>query len=149
MARSSAGGVVIRYVLPVSRMTSYFHIIGHMQGCRCNTGTASQPGGAAERLGRARAVAEALHLPFCYRLTEVFPEKRPLNGCTGSVLYIVLSLIVCTPCIRLTKVIQVTGFYRAMLCIRGTSHGPVSVCPSVTSRSSTKTAERIELVFGM
>jgi len=35
---------------------------------------------------------------------------------------------------------------RAMLCIRGTSHGPVSVrtsvCPSVTSRSSTKTAKR-------
>ena len=35
-------------------------------------------------------------------------------------------------------------FYRAMLCIRGTSHGPVSVClsVSVTSRSSTKTAKR-------
>jgi len=37
-------------------------------------------------------------------------------------------------------------FYRAMLCIRGTSHGPVSGCPSVspsvTSRSSTKTAKR-------
>jgi len=35
-------------------------------------------------------------------------------------------------------------YYRAMLCIRGTSHGPVSVCPSVsvTSRSSTKTAKR-------
>jgi len=32
-------------------------------------------------------------------------------------------------------------FYRAMLCIRGTSHGPVSVCPSVTSRSSTKMAK--------
>ena len=35
-----------------------------------------------------------------------------------------------------------TSFYRAMLCIRGTSHGPVSVrpsaCPSVTSRSSTR-----------
>ena len=30
--------------------------------------------------------------------------------------------------------------YRAMLCIRGTSHGPVSV--SVTSRNSTKTAKR-------
>jgi len=33
------------------------------------------------------------------------------------------------------------SFYRAMLCIRGTSHGPVSVsvrlCQSVTSRSST------------
>jgi len=36
-----------------------------------------------------------------------------------------------------------TGFYRAMLCIRGTSHGPVSVCRclSVTSRSSTITAK--------
>ena len=36
-----------------------------------------------------------------------------------------------------------TGFYRAMLCIRGTSHGPVSVCLclSVTSRSSTITAK--------
>jgi len=33
-------------------------------------------------------------------------------------------------------------FYRAMLCIRGTSHGPVSVWPSVTSRCSTKTAKR-------
>ena len=43
-----------------------------------------------------------------------------------------------------------TGFYRAMLCICGTSHGPVSVClsvclsvsVSVTSRCSTKTAKR-------
>jgi len=37
-------------------------------------------------------------------------------------------------------------FYRAMLCICGTSHGPVSVCVcvclSVTSRSSTITAKR-------
>ena len=37
-------------------------------------------------------------------------------------------------------------FYRAMLCIRGTSHGHVSVCLSVrlsvTSRCSTKTAKR-------
>ena len=46
---------------------------------------------------------------------------------------------------------QFVNFYRAMLCIRGTSHGPVSVClsVSVTSRSSTKTAERIGLVFGI
>jgi len=36
-----------------------------------------------------------------------------------------------------------------MLSIRGTSHGLVSVRPSVTSRSSIETAERIELVFGM
>ena len=41
---------------------------------------------------------------------------------------------------------KVQFFYRAMLCIRGTNHGPVSVCPSVcpsvTSRCSTKTAKR-------
>ena len=39
---------------------------------------------------------------------------------------------------------NLTFYYRAMLCIRGTSHGSVSVCPSVsvTSRSSTKTAKR-------
>ena len=48
----------------------------------------------------------------------------------------------------------ILDFYRAMLCICGTSNGPVSVCPSVcmsvcssvrlsvTSRSSTKTAKR-------
>ena len=41
------------------------------------------------------------------------------------------------------------GFYRAMLCIRGTSYGLVSVRPSVTSRSSAKMDERIELIFGM
>jgi len=40
-------------------------------------------------------------------------------------------------------------FYRAMLCIRGTSHGPVSIRLSVTSRCSIETAERIELIFGM
>jgi len=38
------------------------------------------------------------------------------------------------------------AFYRSMLCICSTSHGPVpvrpSVRPSVTSRSSTKTAKR-------
>ena len=36
-----------------------------------------------------------------------------------------------------------------MLCIRGTSHVPVSVRLSVTSRCSIETAERIELVFGI
>jgi len=38
--------------------------------------------------------------------------------------------------------LHASGFYRAMLCIDGTSHGPVSVCLSVTSRSSTTTAKR-------
>ena len=36
----------------------------------------------------------------------------------------------------------INRFYRSMLSIRGTSHGPVSVRLSVTSRSSTKTAKR-------
>ena len=49
--------------------------------------------------------------------------------------------------------ITTARFYRAMLSIRGTSHGPVSVCPSVclfiTSRCSVETAERNELGFGM
>jgi len=38
-------------------------------------------------------------------------------------------------------------FYRAMLCIRGTSYEPVSV--SVCHKCSIETVERIELVFGM
>jgi len=48
----------------------------------------------------------------------------------------------------LTSVSLILYFYRAMLCIRGTSHGPLSVClsvsvsVSVTSRCSTKTAKR-------
>jgi len=32
---------------------------------------------------------------------------------------------------RVTEDSRETVFYRAMLCIRGTSHGPVSVRPSV------------------
>jgi len=42
VARSSSGGVAIRYVLPVLWTTSYLHIMGHMPECRCNTGTASR-----------------------------------------------------------------------------------------------------------
>ena len=47
-------------------------------------------------------------------------------------------------CPKMSDWIQrsLSGHYRAMLCIRGTSHGPVSVCLSVTSRCSTKTAKR-------
>ena len=40
-------------------------------------------------------------------------------------------------------------FTCAMLCIHSTSHWPVSVCLSVTSRSCAKRAERIGLVFDM
>ena len=47
-------GVAIRYILPVLWVASYLHIMGHMQGCQCNTGTASQPDGAARWLGLAR-----------------------------------------------------------------------------------------------
>ena len=38
VARSSSGGVAICYVFPVLWMTSYLHIIGRMQRCRCNAG---------------------------------------------------------------------------------------------------------------
>jgi len=50
-----------------------------------------------------------------------------------------------------TLLTEMTYFYHTMLCIHGTSHGPVSisVCPSVTSWCFAETAERIELVFGM
>ena len=48
--------------------------------------------------------------------------------------------------IAVTLDTSVAYFYRAMLCIHGTSHGPVSVrlsvCLSVTRRSCTKTAKR-------
>jgi len=33
-------------------MTSYLHIMGHMQGCRCNTGTACQPASLMVQSGR-------------------------------------------------------------------------------------------------
>ena len=49
-------------------------------------------------------------------------------------------------CLGDTETAILLHFYRAMLCIRGTSHGPVSVSVclwlSVTSRSSTKTDKR-------
>ena len=36
---------------------------------------------------------------------------------------------------ELARLVQFLRFYRAMLCIRGTSHGPVSVRPSVRHKS--------------
>ena len=47
-----------------------------------------------------------------------------------------------------TTLPNVTDFYRTMLCIRGTSHGPcirLSVCPSITSRCSTKTDKQVNI----
>ena len=54
------------------------------------------------------------------------------------------SLVSCFFDSKCSSVNSLTPFYRAMLCMRGTSHRPVSVCvcSSVTSRSSTKTAAR-------
>ena len=43
---------------------------------------------------------------------------------------------------KAAKQLILRRFYRAMLCIRGTSHGPVSVRLSGTSRCYTKTAKR-------
>jgi len=50
-----------------------------------------------------------------------------------------LTVIIFTSAVDICK-----PFYRAMLCMRGTSHGPVSICLCLilTSQSSTKTAKR-------
>jgi len=78
----------------------------------------------------------------CYMADPVVPFTMTLNDLGGhspvsSMLYAVHAVVWT----------DWAGFYRAMLCIRGTSYGPVPVCvcvglcPSVTSRSSTKTAK--------
>jgi len=78
----------------------------------------------------------------CYMADRVVPFTMTLNDLGGhsavsSMLYAVHAVVWT----------DWAGFYRAMLCIRSTSYGPVSVCvcvglcPSVTSRSSTKTAK--------
>ena len=41
------------------------------------------------------------------------------------------SVVLCNAPLRSFAVFSHTDFYRAMLCIRCTSHDPVSVCPSV------------------
>jgi len=41
-------------------------------------------------------------------------------------------LPVCSGWLRETVSLSGSDFYRAMLCMRGTSHGPVSVCLSVS-----------------
>ena len=73
---------------------------------------------------------------FDIRLTANLPRNLPVKKLLNR--------------LRIGRIIVITRwprFYRAMLCIRGTSHGPVSVSvsvsvSSVTSRSSTKTAKR-------
>jgi len=78
-----------------------------------------------------------------------FQERDAEMGCT----YVKRSISQCRPGFFSRKNHNCTKFlpfpsvlYRAMLCIRGTSHGLVSVrssvCLSVTSRCSTKTAKR-------
>ena len=67
------------------------------------------------------SVKSSLVLSFWYRPTWVVQDKGPLNGC------------------MCMSVLALCTFYRVMLCMRRTSHGPVSM--SVTSRCSTKTAK--------
>jgi len=51
---------------------------------------------------------------------------------TTSATWLILSSVgKCLNNTILVKFLTFVDFYRAMLCIRGTSHGPVSVCPSV------------------
>jgi len=63
VARSCSGAFTIRYVLPVLWMTSYLHIMCHMQGCLCVTleQPARRPDGAARRLGRGPRLKQQAH----------------------------------------------------------------------------------------
>jgi len=80
------------------------------------------------------ATASAVYTDYYFRW-----EKRFLSGCEISE---------CKNSLHVFDRPTLLYFYRAMLCIRGSTHGPVSVRLSVTSRCSIETAERIELVCG-
>jgi len=56
-ARSSSGGFAIRYALPVSWLTSYLQIMGHMRWCPLVT--LEQPAWWCSQAARPWAVAEA------------------------------------------------------------------------------------------
>ena len=73
------------------------------------------------------SVKSRLVLPFWYRLTRVVPDKGPLNGVYVQLLKTEYdqTLTVMPACFCQ---FVFTHFYRAMLCIRGTSHGLVSIC---------------------
>ena len=118
---SCSGGVAIRYVLPVLWMTSYLHIMG-VCTAEVPVGTASQPGSAARLLGQ-------------------WPRQQLGLRAVAESGHRAFHALFMIPDYRYSQ-----RFYRAMLCIRGTSHGLVSVCLcmclSVTSRYSTKTAKR-------
>ena len=88
---------------------------------------------------------------FWTQWTFIFFGKRHCYDFYNYVIITSLFSLLATLAVYLWShlLVHLHHFYSAMLCIRGTSHGPVSVRLSVTSRCSTKTAERIELVFGM
>jgi len=82
--------------------------------------------------------------PVCFVKCQYCQASRV---CADCLCYVVLSYLLSSDALPTCTVWTSTyskayPFYRAMLCIRGTSHGPVSVCLSVTSRCSTKTAKR-------
>ena len=97
-------------------------------------------------------------MPWCssYVSEKIRVGSDPLRLATESTVSVIFLQFLCRQVDKLdlersfemlNAILQFDSrFYRAMLCIRGTSHGPVSVCPcpcpSVTSRSSTKTAKR-------
>ena len=77
-----------------------------------------------------------------------FPARARLRSDSGQVVHTQLPRRQHSSLVYGVVLVPLPFFYRAMLCIRGTSHGPVSVCLclclclSVTSRCSTKTAKR-------
>jgi len=79
LALSSSNGVTICYVLPVLWMTSHLHTLGHMYGCRCNTGTASQP----DRAAPARRLGRGPSLVYDTGNRNVFPVRTGTHGNNG------------------------------------------------------------------
>ena len=116
LARSSCGGVAIRYVFPVLWMTSYLHIMGHMPGCWCNTGTASQPDGAARRLGPE---------PWLKQLQAVSPQPYDV-GCSkpGAKSAVCDCLIVGTSFICRYKYINIIWFCSNWLAMSNSCYNP-------------------------
>jgi len=79
-----SGGVAIHYVLPVLWTTSFVRIMGHMHGCRCNPGTASQrddagwtwSGRGPYDVGYCKPWAQSA---VCDKLSLVSPETSSSN----------------------------------------------------------------------
>jgi len=98
-------------------------------------------------LGAVLHIAQLMPLPlsvscFCNIQIGFTFQSAPLGSPGQRAIkwvYVLRHYDLLTWLLHTLRVAYIDRFYRSMLCIRGTSHGPVSV--SVTSRCSTKTTK--------